>query len=59
MLNKLTTEHEIYLLMFKSGNNCRDFNIFEQYKYDNPSLKVMNDISIPLENFDYSTVYDS
>ena len=45
--------------MFKSGNNCRDFNIFEQYKYDIPSFKVMNDISIPLDNFDYSTVYDS
>ena len=35
------------------------FNIFEQDKYDNPSFKVMNNISIPLDNFDYSTVYDS
>ena len=35
------------------------FNIFEQDKYDNQSFKVMNDISIPLDNFEYSTVYDS
>ena len=27
------------------------FNIFEQDEYDNPSFKVMNDISIPLDNY--------